>query len=136
MTATYKIGVISSEAGETGNYTLSWREATANDLKLAEAQRLHQQAIQLYQQGEYATAIGLAQQALAIREKILPESHPDVTLSLNDLGLLYKVRGDYAKAEPLYLRSLAIREKVLDPSHPHVATSLNNLAGLYYAQGD
>ncbi|MBD2355712.1 tetratricopeptide repeat protein [Tolypothrix sp. FACHB-123] len=104
--------------------------------ELAEAERLSQQVMQLYQQGKYSEAIPLAEKALTIREKVLGKEHLDVALSLNNLAALYREQGRYAKAEPLYLRSLAIREKVLGKEHPDVATSLNNLAALYDSQGN
>ncbi|MBD2210878.1 tetratricopeptide repeat protein [Nostoc linckia FACHB-104] len=104
--------------------------------ELAEAERLNEQVMQLYQQGRYSEAIPLAQRVLAIQEKVLGTEHPDVAQSLNNLALLYKSQGSYAKAEPLYLRSLAIREKVLGREHPDVAQSLNNLALLYKSQGN
>jgi CHAT domain-containing protein len=72
---------------------------------------------------------------LAIYEKALGPDHPDVALSLNNLGYLYNEQGRYAEAEPLYQRSLAIREKALGRDHPYVAQSLNNLAELYRNQG-
>ncbi|BAY23425.1 peptidase-like protein [Calothrix sp. NIES-2100] len=103
--------------------------------ELAEVERLNEQVVQLYQQGKYSEAIPLAEIALAIREKVLGQEHPDVAESLNNLALLYYSQGSYAKAEPLYLRSLAIWEKVLGQEHPNVASSLNNLAELYREQG-
>ena len=108
---------------------------TQNNPELAEAERLNQQVIELYNQGKYAEAIPLAERALAIREKILGAEHPDVATSLNNLAALYYSQGKYAQAEPLYQRALAIHEKVLGAEHPDVATSLNNLAELYYSQG-
>jgi CHAT domain-containing protein/lipopolysaccharide biosynthesis regulator YciM len=131
---TYRIIANAHKAGETGNYTLSWREATSDDLALAEAGKLMQQAIQLKDQGQYTAAIPLVERALAIREKVLGKEHPDVAASLNNLAGLYKDIGNYSQAEPLYQRSLAIWEKVLGKEHPLVATSLNNLATLYHAQ--
>jgi len=98
---------------------------------LERAERLSQQVIQLYQQGQYAQAIQLAHEALRIREQALGPAHPHVATSLNILAELYRATGQYAKAEPLYQRSLAIREQALGPAHPDVATSLNNLALLY-----
>jgi serine protease Do len=44
---TYTIGLRTKKAGELGNYTLSWQEATAADLELAEAYQLNQQVKQL-----------------------------------------------------------------------------------------
>jgi CHAT domain-containing protein len=132
---TYKIFVSTNEAGELGNYNLSWREATATDLELTEAEQLNQQVIELYEQGKYAAAIPLAEHALAIREKVLGKEHPDVATSLNNLAGLYQNMGNYSQAEPLYQRALEIREKVLGPENPAVATSLDDLAELYHKQG-
>ena len=72
---------------------------------------------------------------LAIREKVLGPDHPDVAVSLNNLGVLYQNQGRYDDAEPLYQRALEIREKVLGPDHPDVAMSLDSLGMLYNDQG-
>jgi tetratricopeptide (TPR) repeat protein len=103
--------------------------------KLAEAERLTQQVIQLYQQGKYNEAIPLAEQALAIIKQQLGDNHPDTAQSLNNLALLYYSQGRYSEAEPLYNRSLAIIKQQLGDNHPDTATSLNNLAALYQSQG-
>ncbi|MGG6242411.1 tetratricopeptide repeat protein [Nodosilinea sp. AN01ver1] len=102
---------------------------------LAEAERLTEEAFQLYQAGRYAEAIPLAQQALDLREAALGDSHPDVATSLYNLAALYHDQGNYNAAEPLYKRSLSIRETALGQTHPGVAQSLNNLARLYQDQG-
>ena len=102
---------------------------------LAEAERLNQQADELYQQGKYNEAIPLAEQSLAIRKKILGDNHLDTAISLNSLALVYYFQGRYAEAEPLYKEALAIRKKILGDKHPDTATSLNNLALLYKSQG-
>jgi tetratricopeptide (TPR) repeat protein/CHAT domain-containing protein len=86
-------------------------------------------------QRRYAEAEPLYLRSLAIREKALGPSHPDVGASLNRLAQFYRARGRYAEAEPLYKRALTIYEKALGLEHPWVGTSLNDLAGLYRAQG-
>jgi len=68
---------------------------------LQEAEQLNQQMEQLYQQGKYGEVIPLAEQALAIRKRVLGESHLDVATSLNNLAELYRAQGRYAEAEPL-----------------------------------
>uniref|UniRef100_UPI0035D42D43 CHAT domain-containing tetratricopeptide repeat protein n=2 Tax=Microcystis aeruginosa TaxID=1126 RepID=UPI0035D42D43 len=103
--------------------------------KLAEAERLTQQVIQLYQQGKYNEAIPLAEQALAIRKQQLGDNHPDTAASLNNLAGLYLSQGRYSEAEPLLKQALAISKQQLGDNHPDTAASLNNLAGLYYSQG-
>jgi len=42
-----------------------------------------------YSQGKYKEAEPLYQQALALRQKLLGDDHPDVAASLNNLALLY-----------------------------------------------
>ena len=103
--------------------------------KLAEAERLTQQVIQLYQQGKYNEAIPLAEQALAIIKQQLGDNHPSTAISLNNLAALYRVQGRYSEAEPLYKQALAIWKQQLGDNHPSTATSLNNLAALYRVQG-
>jgi tetratricopeptide (TPR) repeat protein len=135
VTGTYTLIVNSAKAKESGSYVLSWREATERDIALAEAERLNQQVIQLYQQGKYNEAIPLAEQALAIIKQQLGDNHPLTAQSLNNLALLYESQGRYSEAEPLYKQALAIRKQQLGDNHPDTAISLNNLAGLYYSQG-
>ena len=101
----------------------------------AEAERLTQQVIQLYQQGKYNEAIPLAEQALAIRKQQLGDNHPDTAASLNNLAGLYLSQGRYSEAEPLLKQALAISKQQLGDNHPDTAISLNNLAELYRVQG-
>jgi tetratricopeptide (TPR) repeat protein len=134
-TGTYTLIANTLEAGQTGQYQLAWRTATARDQDLALAHQLNQQVIELYRAGRYSEAIPLAEQVLAIREQALGPDHPDTAISLNNLALLYASQGRYGSAEPLYQRALAIREQALGPDHADTATSLNNLAALYRSQG-
>jgi tetratricopeptide (TPR) repeat protein len=98
-------------------------------------EELNGRVASLYQQGRYAEAAAVAQEALRIAEAQAGPAHPEVALNLNNLGLIYRAQGRYAEAEPLYKRALAIWEKALGPEHPDVASVLNNLAGLHRAQG-
>jgi len=89
----------------------------------------------LYQQGKYADALPVAQEALRVAEASFGPEHPNVAKSLNNLAALYHAQGKYAEAEEFLKRSLAIKEKALGPDDPDVAASLNNLAALYDDQG-
>lgn len=104
--------------------------------EVAEAKRLSSEVVRLYREGQFDSAISLAQRALAIREKALGPTHPDVATSLNNLAGLYDTRGDYDQAELLYKRALAIWEKALGPKHPDAATFLNKFAVLFLATDD
>jgi tetratricopeptide (TPR) repeat protein len=94
---------------------------------------LNQEVEELYRTGRYGRAVVIAKKALEVAEKNVGPNHPEVTLSLNILALLYYAHGQYTVAEPLFKRALAIDEKVLGPHHPAVARDLNNLALLYRA---
>jgi tetratricopeptide (TPR) repeat protein len=123
-------GVFPASASEEGP-----PQAAGQAAALEEAKRLHAETATLYEAGQYAAALPVAQQVLALVEQALGPAHPDVADSLNTLAQLYRLQGQYAQAEPLYRRALAIQEQALGPSHPDVARSLNNLALLYLYQG-
>ena len=68
----------------------------------------------LYQtKGNYAQAEPLYRRSLAIREKVLGSEHPDVALSLSNLGRLYLARGDTAEATRTLTQAAAIEDRNL-----------------------
>ena len=103
-TGTYQILANSYDASSIGQYTLSWRSATATDLALQRASQLNWQAVELYQQGRYSEAEPLYRESLTIRREQLGERHSDVATSLNNLAELYHIQGRYSEAEPLLTR--------------------------------
>jgi CHAT domain-containing protein/tetratricopeptide (TPR) repeat protein len=108
---------------------------TQQKTELQQAKSLNNEAMKLFEQGQYGAAEPLYLRALAIREKVLGKDHPNTALSLNNLAAVYESQGKYEAAEPLFLRALAINEQVLGKDHPTTAASLNNLAALYKSQG-
>lgn len=114
----------------------------AQQSELTEAQKLNQQAIQLYQQGKYADAIPLVEKALAIQEQILGKENPDLVANLGILAKLYVQQANYDRAEFLLRRSLTIQQKTLD-LNPNVdpkvsekiALTLDDLASLFMYRG-
>ncbi|WP_198954263.1 CHAT domain-containing tetratricopeptide repeat protein [Moorena bouillonii] len=103
--------------------------------KLAEASRLNQQVLELYQQRKYSEAIPLWERELEIRQQVLGPDHPDVAANLNYLGVLYSSQGRYQEAESLFQQALQLRKRWLGEEHPDVAESLNYLGVLYSSQG-
>jgi CHAT domain-containing protein/Flp pilus assembly protein TadD len=138
-TGIYRALALSFNSGERGRYQLTLQPGTAADVdraeQLAEAARLYDQGMELYQVGRYGEAEPLYQEALTIFRQQLGNSHPDVATSLNNLALLYEAQGRYGEAEPLYQESLTIYREHWGDRHPDIATSLNNLAALYRMQG-
>jgi Tfp pilus assembly protein PilF len=88
----------------------------------------------LIDRGDLARAEQLYQQALAIFEKLAPNSL-EVAGTLHNLGTVARNRGDLARAEQLYQQALAIREK-LAPNSLQVASTLHNLGNVAYSRGD
>ncbi len=70
--------------------------------ELEEAKRLHQQAEELYNQGQYAAAIPLVKRALAIQEKVLGKEHPDFAESLNNLAVQLEMLQKPESQHPYY----------------------------------
>ncbi|MDC0707750.1 tetratricopeptide repeat protein [Stigmatella sp. ncwal1] len=105
------------------------------DARLAEAQSHFDEASRLRAAGQYSNALPRIERALALREAVLGESHPDVASCLILMGDIHWQQGDLVTTEPLFLRALAIREAAFGKSHPEVAQPLNGLASIYIDQG-
>jgi tetratricopeptide (TPR) repeat protein/tRNA A-37 threonylcarbamoyl transferase component Bud32 len=89
------------------------------------------------QLGRFKDAFPLLEEALEIRKAELPAEHPDIALSLNNLGLYYHERGDFTKADKFYREALAIRRKLPgDEGRKAEATTLHNLAWMLGNEGE
>ncbi|NOK32017.1 CHAT domain-containing protein [Corallococcus exercitus] len=93
------------------------------DARLADALQAYEQAATLYDEGRYAEAMAPGARALALRETVLGDSHPDVAYALNLLGELYRLQGDFAQAGILHERALAIREAVVNDDAAKAVTA-------------
>jgi tetratricopeptide (TPR) repeat protein len=82
-----------------------------------------------------AEAERLYRQAIEIHEKVAGANSRDLAITLDNLAALYAEHGRLAEAEQLRLRALQIFKAVLDPANPHIATALQNLAVLHQYQG-
>ena len=112
------------------------RRRAADAAALNEAVRLLPQASKLAEAQNYSAATELTGRALAIRERVLGDEHPDTVTARIRLARLFAAQTDFARAEPLFLRALAAREKSPGPEHPDTASTLTDLALLYQDAGD
>jgi nephrocystin-3 len=78
----------------------------------------------------------LYRQALEGYEKALGAEHPSTLSSVNNLGVLLRVKGDYKDAETLFRRALAGRKKALGGEHPDTLASVNSLGNLLSDKGN
>ncbi|HLM43603.1 MAG TPA: tetratricopeptide repeat protein, partial [Myxococcaceae bacterium] len=83
----------------------------------------------------YEQALPHYTRALALMEKARGPEHPDVAISLNNLGNVSRDMGRHEQALRYHTRALAVREKALGPEHAKVAMSIHNLGTVLYAQG-
>jgi tetratricopeptide (TPR) repeat protein len=82
-------------------------------------------------QGKYSDAIGFYEKVLEIKQKILPENHPDLAGSYNNIGNVYRNMAEYSKALSYYGQALEIAQKTLSANDPRLATSYNNIGTVY-----
>lgn len=73
--------------------------------------------------GDDAVAEGMLREALAIQEKRLCADHPDIAMTLCNLGLVLLDTGGEAEAEPMLRRSLEMRVRLFGEEHPDTAES-------------
>lgn len=93
---------------------------------------LVEHAVDLDDAGEPLESLPLAEESLAVAERVFGENHPNVSRALNLLATLYQGQSRMDDAERYLLRSLAIRRQARGPQHPRVATVLNNLGAFEF----
>ncbi|MEE4273045.1 MAG: serine/threonine-protein kinase [Thermoanaerobaculales bacterium] len=86
--------------------------------------------------GLYAESQELFEQALDIREDVLPPGDVDVADSCNSLGRVLREQADYHRAQTMLERALEIYEGALGPEDQSVAVVLNNLGLLHVDAGE
>lgn len=92
--------------------------------------------------GATYTALGLydaaeqhLREALATRQRVLGDEHPDVATGMNNLATLLRLRGNHTEAEPLLRQTIAMRRRLFGEEHPEIASALNDFATLLQRQG-
>ncbi|CAF4016053.1 unnamed protein product [Rotaria sp. Silwood1] len=85
-----------------------------------------------YHQGNYQEAIRLYEQALTIRQRLLPPNHLDLAMSYNNIGLVYNHMDEYPKALLSHEKALEICQQTLRSNHPDLAASHNNIGLVSY----
>jgi tetratricopeptide (TPR) repeat protein len=107
----------------------AWAENPSAD-QVATWQALNQRVEEAYQAGRVSEAIPLAEQSLALAQRVFGAGDPHTLTSLNDLGVLLKAKLRYSEAEPLLREALQGRREVLGARHPDTVASLNDLTEL------
>ncbi|MCB1583594.1 MAG: serine/threonine protein kinase [Xanthomonadales bacterium] len=74
-------------------------------------------------------------QAIALRNQIYTDPHPEQAQSLTNLGLLLNDAGKPHEALPFLQQALIIRESTLEPNHMLIHDAHNNLAMSHHENG-
>ncbi len=69
--------------------------------------------------------------SLVIRKKVFKEKHYKLSVSYNNLGILYAETGEYLRSLKLYQKALKIREEVLPPNDLRIASALISTGNAY-----
>lgn len=73
---------------------------------------------------------GLYRRAPALKKKLLGRAHPDVAMTLDNLGVLTGSAGRSGEARRFSRRAVGIFERGLDAGHPEITRCKDNLAAL------
>ncbi len=92
------------------------------------ADTLHALGLEAGDQGDWAHAVSLYREALAIDRRILGDEHRDTLNIMGNLALALRSAEDLAGAEALYRQVLAIDRRALGDDHPDTGATMADLA--------
>lgn len=132
MIALAIVGMASSTTVATGVA----HGAPPDDPEPSKAAKLRIDYLRMNEEGKYAAAVPLAEQACVILERELGRTSRELGACLSDLAMLHTKRGEYVEARSLLERSLSIKDAMLGSEHLEVAISLSALADVHMKQGE
>lgn len=86
--------------------------------------------------GEFDQARSLLEESLRLLEGLYPDGHPDVGLTLAQLGNLEYSQGKPDRARELWEQAIVLYEKYLGTKHPDVVTLRGNVASVQQLRGN
>src|SRR5271156_2088796 len=90
----------------------------------------------LFQSEQFERAQALQEQALAIRQRLLPPEHSAVLVSIANLASTLSARGMYEEAELRLRHVIRLREAHLPPDAAPTLASKKDLAAVLYFKGE
>ena len=85
--------------------------------------------------GLFSAAEPQLREALATRESLLGEEHPDTLITAKNLAAVLRELGQLPEAESLLRRVLRVRSRELGTGHPGTLETMNSLADVLQKQG-
>ncbi len=130
--------------GEIAELQLRWKDAAEHYARAVQLDKCFETLITAQRlaidMGDYDLALSLgneAREAAITEEDKKDEKDNKYTISLNNLGSVYRKCGDFKKAELLYEEAIDIQRKTSngEDRDTALAANLGNLAALYKTQG-
>lgn len=103
--------------------------------ELAEASRLAQSVVSLYDAGKYDEALPIARRVVQIRERVLPKDDDKIVAAVINLAEVQFLRGQYSEAQGLFERALHSHERTAGVNSAKLGDVLDRLALVYYRLG-
>ncbi|MEP6923124.1 MAG: TonB family protein [Pyrinomonadaceae bacterium] len=120
------------------NFAFAQNQTVSSDKnpKADEILKLNLQVIDLYKQGKYDQAAQLAQQELALREKLYGAEDKELASVNFNLGAIYQAKKNYEKSITHFERALAIYRKTLGENNFKVFSLMNQLGEVMFLKGN
>ncbi len=112
--------------------TIAEKTSGRESLEVAGALDLLSQAVRTNGKSDAAPA----EEALAIKERLLPPGDPRIAHTLHELGTVLVLAGEYTRARELHERALKIHSDAFGPASRQVMEGSLGLISLYYDIGD
>ena len=106
------------------------------DLAVKRGRLLGQLGIYLGASAEFRAALSVLERALAIEEAAYGPDHPEVAVTLTNLGIVQQHLGELPAARATLERALAIEEAAHGPDHPEGAKTLAHLGMVQQQLGE
>ena len=89
-----------------------------------------------YLGAHYDAAFEHYSKALAMRQSVLDENHPDIGRCHTNMGVVYRKKSDYKAALEQYTKALGIYRSTLDENHPDIAMCNANIGEVHAKKSD
>lgn len=129
------IPCVAAKSGSQSNQS-ELEEVPMPSSQNSELSDLEREVTRLYNEGQFASAIPLAQKAVKLSEELGNEHTEELVAALLNLSSVLQASGDTAEARDCLQRALKTQEKQTGPNHPDVAVVLSKLASLLRSQAD
>eukprot|EP00978_Attheya_sp_CCMP212_P039183 scaffold201463_cov44-Attheya_sp.AAC.1 len=97
---------------------------------------VHNMAVVNALAGRDDAALPLFQEAAKLKRRAFGEEHPEVAVSLDEIGIQLFAQEKFEEALTVFNEARIIRTKTLGANHPKVAMVMNNIACCNFQMGD